>query len=101
MADTPVKRAEFGFILASLDRNRICLMQSPQAFRYNLIKNAYENAKSSNHPFADDAAVVEHYGHKVAALEGERLNIRISDEHDLKLARRILDDLPFQGEKHV
>ena len=91
IADVPVKRAEMGFILASLDRKRICLMQSPQAFKVDLIQQAYSNAGSSKHVFADDAAVVEHLGHKVSVLKGEKDNFRINSDHDLEIARMVYD----------
>ena len=90
-ADMPVKRAEEGYILASLDRNRIYLMQSPQAFRYSLIMDAYRNALSGTQAFADDAAVVEFYGHKVKVVDGDKSNIRIISERDFQVAKYLLE----------
>ena len=90
-ADMPVKRAEEGYILASLDKNRIYLMQSPQAFKCGLIVEAYRNALSSSHVFADDAAVVEHYGYKVKVMDGDKSNFRIVSERDFQLAKYLIE----------
>jgi 2-C-methyl-D-erythritol 4-phosphate cytidylyltransferase len=89
-ASQPVKRAEEGYILASLDRKRIWLMQSPQAFKYNLIRDAYRSAETTAHVFADDAAVVEYYGNKVRVVEGKSTNIRISTQDDFEIARYLI-----------
>lgn len=90
-ADMPVKRAEEGYILASLDKNRIYLMQSPQAFKYGLIMEAYRSALSSTHVFADDAAVVERYGHKIKVLDGDVSNFRITNERDFQIAKYLIE----------
>jgi 2-C-methyl-D-erythritol 4-phosphate cytidylyltransferase len=92
-ADQPVKRAEEGYILASLDRKRIYLMQSPQVFKYRLIMDAYRAAKSSAHVFADDAAVVEYYGSKVRVIEGSKSNIRIKADEDFDFAKYIFQNI--------
>ena len=91
-AEQPVKRAEGGYILASLDRKRIYLMQSPQAFKYRLIMDAYRAAKSSAHVFADDAAVVEYYGNKIRVIEGSKSNIRIKSDEDFDFAKFLFKD---------
>jgi 2-C-methyl-D-erythritol 4-phosphate cytidylyltransferase len=96
--DNPLKRAEQGYILASLDNRRIYIMQSPQVFKRELIIKAYHNATKSSHIFADDVAVVENYGHKARVIEGEYFNIRITDEQDFKLAKLILENLMNSGE---
>jgi 2-C-methyl-D-erythritol 4-phosphate cytidylyltransferase len=92
-ADQPVKRAEEGYILASLDRKRIYLMQSPQVFKYRLITDAYRSAKSSAHVFADDTAVVEYYGNKVRVIEGSKSNIRIKTDEDFDFAKYVFQNI--------
>lgn len=96
-ADMPVKRAEEGYILASLDKNRIYLMQSPQVFKYGLIMEAYRNALSSSHVFADDAAVVEHYGHKIKVMDGDKSNFSVTGEHEFQLARYLIEGAGGHG----
>jgi 2-C-methyl-D-erythritol 4-phosphate cytidylyltransferase len=94
----PVKRAEQGYILASLDKDRIYIMQSPQAFKLQLIRDAYKNAESSEHVFADDVAVVENFGHKARVIEGERYNLKIDTDEDFKLAKILLENIISPGE---
>lgn len=91
-AEHPVKRAEEGYILASLDRKRIYLMQSPQVFKYRLIMDAYRAARSSAHVFADDTAVVEYYGNKVRVMEGSKSNIRIKTDEDFDFAKYVFQN---------
>jgi 2-C-methyl-D-erythritol 4-phosphate cytidylyltransferase len=99
-AAMPVKRAEQGYIMASLDKDRIFLMQSPQVFKSDLIKEAYKKAGTSEHVFADDAAVVESYGHKVRIFEGDKSNFRIVSDDDFKLARLLLENDTNRGVWH-
>lgn len=93
----PVKRAEQGFILASLDMNRIFLMQSPQVFGFQLIKDAYRNAVGIEHEFKDEAAVVEFLGNKVCVLEGPPDNFRVDSEYAYKIARFLIEQNQKSG----
>jgi len=95
-----VKRAEQGFILASLDKNRIFLIQSPQAFSYQLIMDAYHNAPADGQEFNDDAALVEYLGHKVRVVTGPPENFRVSSEYEFKLARYLLEQNFRTGANH-
>ncbi len=97
IADVPVKRAEQGYILASLDKKRIFLAQSPQVFKYRLIIDAYRNAEKSDHLFADDAAVVEHYGSKIRVIKGEKHNLRAGCDQDFLLLKMILENRQDRG----
>lgn len=96
----PVKRAEQGFILASLDMNRIFLMQSPQVFNYQLILNAYRETFDDGREFSDDAALLEFLGHKVRVIEGAPENFRVSNDYEFKLARYLLEQNPSAGVSH-
>lgn len=84
-----VKMVDEGlFIKGTLDRRRIYRAQTPQAFRYELIKKAYSM------PFpgeaTDDASLVERMGAKVKILEGSYRNIKVTTKEDLKLAEVLL-----------
>lgn len=90
-ATDTVKRAEGGFILATLERSKIFLAETPQAFQYDLIMSAFEQAGGSDN-VTDDAALVEKLGFKIKIVEPRYLNIKVTEEVDLILARRLLDD---------
>lgn len=71
----------------ALDRDKYCLVQTPQCFRSDIIKSAYEQLTSA---FTDDASVVEAAGCKIALTEGNVENIKITTQKDLWIADSIL-----------
>ena len=70
------------------DRSRLYGAQTPQIFKSELLKEAYGQAFDEN--FTDDASVMEKYGKSLSYVIGERLNIKITTQDDLVLARAIL-----------
>jgi len=83
-----VKLADKGlFIKKTLDRNRIFRAQTPQAFRYELIKKAYLRAGAG---VTDDAGLVEAIGVRVKIVEGSFRNLKITTKEDLKIAEALL-----------
>lgn len=79
-----VKICKDGFIQTTPNRENIWLAQTPQAFKYNIIKEAYEYAFNNNLFVTDDASVVENFGFKVKIIEGNYSNIKITTKEDLK-----------------
>jgi len=73
----------------SVDRNAYKLVQTPQVFDAELLKKAYEQEFSTL--FTDDASVVEAAGTKVHLVEGNRENIKITTEFDLKMAELLVN----------
>ena len=72
----------------SVDRNNFKLVQTPQIFDGELLKKAYQQEYSAF--FTDDASVVESLGVTIKLVEGNRKNIKITNEYDLKLAEAYL-----------
>ncbi|HET7732539.1 MAG TPA: 2-C-methyl-D-erythritol 4-phosphate cytidylyltransferase [Paludibacter sp.] len=72
----------------SVDRTAYKLVQTPQVFDAELLKKAYEQDFSSL--FTDDASVVEATGKQVQLVEGNRENIKITTEFDLKIAETLI-----------
>ncbi|MDD5185928.1 MAG: 2-C-methyl-D-erythritol 4-phosphate cytidylyltransferase [Paludibacter sp.] len=68
----------------SVDRNTYKLVQTPQIFDGELLKKAYKQEFSTL--FTDDASVVEAMGTKIHLVEGNRENIKITTEFDLRIA---------------
>ncbi len=92
-ATDTVKEVEDGLIRRTLDRRRIWRAQTPQAFRYDLLMRANEEARAANLPSAmmtDDASLVERLGESIAVVEGLANNIKITTPEDLVLAERLL-----------
>ena len=71
-----------------IDRSALRMVQTPQLFRAEALRKAYEQEFSES--FTDDASVVEAAGYKVALEEGERENFKITTPLDLTLALAII-----------
>ncbi|MBP3253160.1 MAG: 2-C-methyl-D-erythritol 4-phosphate cytidylyltransferase [Bacteroidales bacterium] len=72
----------------STERNNVFLMQTPQTFRADILKKAYN--QPYNEKFTDDASVAEATGEKIYITQGGRENIKITYPFDLLLAEQIL-----------
>lgn len=73
---------------AKADRSVLYGAQTPQVFHSEIIKEAYSMAYDTS--FTDDASVLEKYGKSLSFVIGERLNIKITTQDDLMLARAVL-----------
>ncbi|PRY10965.1 2-C-methyl-D-erythritol 4-phosphate cytidylyltransferase [Pontibacter ummariensis] len=68
----------------AVPRDRYKLVQTPQCFKANILKRAYEQPEEEY--FTDDASVVEQTGEKIVLVEGSYRNIKITTPEDLILA---------------
>lgn len=73
---------------ATVARSEYRIVQTPQAFGIQLLKRAYR--QDFCEAFTDDASVVEHLGHGVALVEGNRENIKITTPFDMAVAETLL-----------
>jgi 2-C-methyl-D-erythritol 4-phosphate cytidylyltransferase len=73
-----------------IDRNKVRIIQTPQTFFSNVIKQAFEQPYQES--FTDEASVVEKMGIRINLIEGERINIKITTPIDLIVAEKILQD---------
>jgi 2-C-methyl-D-erythritol 4-phosphate cytidylyltransferase len=88
-------------ISATVDREGLWEAQTPQAFRRELLMQAY--AKRGREPVTDDAQLVERLGHTVTVVPCSPLNLKITTRDDLKLAEQVLKVLPkpkLEGFQH-
>lgn len=76
-------------IIKTIDRSALYNTQTPQAFEYNLIKDAH--AKLTGQNFTDDAGMLETLGNDVYILEGGYKNIKITTQSDIEIAKVYLD----------
>jgi 2-C-methyl-D-erythritol 4-phosphate cytidylyltransferase len=84
-----IKQVKSGRVQRTLDRRRIYHAQTPQAFRYSIIREAYERAYADGFTATDDSQLVERIRHRVSVIEGSQLNIKITRPLDLRLAEVI------------
>lgn len=71
-------------------RENLVMIQTPQVFRYTLIKEAYEKAYQDNFYATDDALLIRRLGKKVKLVKGDYENIKITFPQDLLVAETIL-----------
>lgn len=89
-ADTLKRVSGRRFVEATLPRQRIWMAQTPQAFRYELLRAAHEAALRDGVVGTDDAELVERLGAAVRLIPGSRLNLKITTPEDLQLAAAVL-----------
>ncbi|MDE3178196.1 MAG: 2-C-methyl-D-erythritol 4-phosphate cytidylyltransferase [Acidobacteriota bacterium] len=85
-----VKQVEHGTIAGTVPRERIALAQTPQAFRYSLLCEAFNRALADGFQGTDESSLVERLGASVTVLMGSPRNIKITKPSDLPLARLYL-----------
>lgn len=84
-----IKSISGGEIAATLDRDKLRRALTPQAFRFDVIKRAFEHG-GLNPAVTDDSYLIERLGHPVALVDGSRTNIKITHREDLILAEALL-----------
>lgn len=76
---------------ATLDRRRLWLAQTPQAFRVDLLRSAYQTLGSEASRATDEASMIEAIGHGVELVPGEKNNFKVTDMDDLARARSLVE----------
>jgi 2-C-methyl-D-erythritol 4-phosphate cytidylyltransferase len=87
-----VKRVEGNRLVESLDRTRIVLAQTPQAFAYELLARAHREAADAGLVGDDDAQLVAATGHAVTVVEGEPANIKLTTPEDLEVVEALIKE---------
>ncbi len=87
-----VKEVENGGVVRTLERARLWHAQTPQCFRYELLRRAYERALAEGAEATDDSALVERLGATVEVVEGDARNIKITRPEDFALAELLLKE---------
>jgi 2-C-methyl-D-erythritol 4-phosphate cytidylyltransferase len=82
-----VKQVERQNILGTIPRERIVLAQTPQAFRFSILRDAVDRALQEGFNGPDESSLVERQGQNVTILMGSDRNIKITKPSDLPLAR--------------
>jgi len=79
-----------GFVAAIPDRSSLYHTQTPQAFRYGIIRRSHERARTDGSLDAsDDVRLVMDSGTRVRVVEGDYRNIKITNPRDMEIAARI------------
>jgi 2-C-methyl-D-erythritol 4-phosphate cytidylyltransferase/2-C-methyl-D-erythritol 2,4-cyclodiphosphate synthase len=87
IADTVKKIDAAAIVIETLDRERLRIVQTPQAFTFDLIMAAHRKAAAAGREdFSDDAALAEWAGHPVSVFEGEAGNVKLTTDDDFARA---------------
>lgn len=78
-------------IRGTIPRDKLVLAQTPQVFRYDLIKRAFEAAAADGFVGTDESSLVERLDYEVAVVLGSDRNIKITKPTDMDLARLFLE----------
>jgi 2-C-methyl-D-erythritol 4-phosphate cytidylyltransferase / 2-C-methyl-D-erythritol 2,4-cyclodiphosphate synthase len=90
VADTVKKVDARGTITATIDRNELRIVQTPQAFSYALIVDAHARAvAAARNDFTDDAALAEWAGHRVSVFAGDSANVKLTTNDDFARAEAL------------
>jgi 2-C-methyl-D-erythritol 4-phosphate cytidylyltransferase / 2-C-methyl-D-erythritol 2,4-cyclodiphosphate synthase len=79
-----------GIIAATPDRASLRAVQTPQAFRFDLILAAHRKAAAGDRTFTDDGSIAAAAGHAVHVFNGDSANVKITTQDDLARANQRL-----------
>ena len=85
-----IKQVGNGRVVQTLDRGGLRRALTPQCFRYDVLRQAYEAADVTDPSVTDESVLVEKLGIPVSVVEGSARNIKITTAQDLAIAEAIL-----------
>jgi 2-C-methyl-D-erythritol 4-phosphate cytidylyltransferase len=91
LVDT-IKQVNDGSIVGTIARENLRRALTPQCFRYQILKQAYEKIDVHDLAFTDESALVERLNVPIAVVEGSARNIKITRPEDLVIAEALLRD---------
>ena len=91
MRDTVKQVGADRVIERTVDRHPLWLAQTPQAFRYQWLKEAHDKARLADLGATDDAYLVEWSGRPVSVVEGSGENIKVTRPEDMIIGEAILN----------
>ncbi len=93
-----IKEVRDGKIVGTIDRRQLRRALTPQAFRYEILKLAFETADLSE-ATTDECFLVEKLGYEISVVEGSAQNIKITTEKDFALAEIFLNKIANRKSK--
>jgi len=86
-----IKQVEDRRVVKTMDRGELRRALTPQCFRYDVLRHAYQAADVTDPSVTDESVLVEQLGYPVSVVEGSARNIKITTVEDLAIAEAILD----------
>ena len=88
-----VKQKNSNGLVSTIDRKKLHLAQTPQMFRFGILKEAIEKAIKLNIHVTDESEALECLGYSIRIVDGSSSNIKITTQEDLGLANYYLKQL--------
>ena len=85
-----IKQVAIDGKVSTIDRSKLFKAQTPQMFRYGVLKDALENAVKLNHNITDESEAIENLGYSIKIVVGSSSNIKITQIDDLEQANHYL-----------
>ena len=89
-----IKEVADGKIVGTIDRAKLRRALTPQAFRYEILKLAFESADASE-AATDECVLVEKIGYEISAVEGSAKNIKITTREDAAIVENFMKQSSF------
>ena len=89
-AKDTMKKVTDGVIVETVDRDNLWSIQTPQAFRFDLLKEAEDDAEKVGFLGTDEAMLVERLGHQVYIVESTYENVKMTTKEDLVFGEAII-----------
>ena len=90
-----IKKVSEKFVVETVRRSELRRALTPQCFRYELLRRAYERVDISDPEITDDSVLVERLGEPIAFVEGSSPNIKITSREDLVIAETLLKTIKY------
>lgn len=94
-----IKKAAHGMITETVDREQLWMIQTPQAFTYELMLKAAQSANEEGFIGTDEAMLVERIGHPVHIVESTYENVKMTTPEDLIYGKAILESRRQEEQK--
>ncbi|HEX4898997.1 MAG TPA: 2-C-methyl-D-erythritol 4-phosphate cytidylyltransferase [Pyrinomonadaceae bacterium] len=85
-----VKEVREGTVVATVPRDHLRRALTPQCFRYEILRQAYEQVEEVDATHTDESSLVERLGVTVSVVEGSSRNIKVTGPEDLVIAEALL-----------
>jgi 2-C-methyl-D-erythritol 4-phosphate cytidylyltransferase len=89
-AKDTMKYAPGGIVEETVDREKLWIVQTPQAFRYALLREASDKAVADRFLGTDESMLVERLGHPVRMVESTYDNVKMTTQEDLVFGEILL-----------
>lgn len=91
-ATDTIKRAKEGVVVETLNRSELVHVQTPQVFKADILRKAYNQAVKDGFLGTDDASLVERIGESVHIVSSSADNIKLTTKADIKEGRKIVEN---------